>query len=135
LPPALEQHSEPNLFLQALDVIRRNNVAAWAKSRNQDGRLLLCTAVAASLEWIYTKRIFEANMIAIYEKDVMTGLSPFMLAAVGLNSDIESVYRLFREYPAAIGPVDTTDVPRKQVEKEGITGKKELETRDERERY
>ena len=44
----------------------------------------------------------EANKIAIYEKDVVTGLSPFMLAAVGMNSDLESVYRLCREYPVAI---------------------------------
>ena len=41
-------------------------------------------------------------MVAIYERDVVTGLSVFMLAAVGMKSDLESVYRLCREYPVAI---------------------------------
>ena len=59
-------------------------------------------AAAVSIKWKDIKRIFEANKIAIYEKDVVTDLSPFMLAAVGINSDLESVYRLCREYPVAI---------------------------------
>ena len=54
------------------------------------------------MKWIDTKKIFYANMPAIYETDAWTGLSPFMLAAVGAKSDLESVYRLCREYPVAI---------------------------------
>ena len=99
--------------------MRRNNDDTWAKTRNQDGRLLLCTAAALSLKWIDMNRIFEANMTAIYEKDVITGLSPFMLAAVGLNSDIESVYRLSQAHPVELGQVYVTDEPRKQVEEGG----------------
>ena len=79
-----------------------NNMKKWVKTRAQDGRLPLCKVAAASFKWKHIKRIFEANKIAIYEKDVVTGLSPFMLAAVGINSDLESVYRLCREYPVAI---------------------------------
>ena len=41
------------------------------------------------MKWKDTKRIFEANKSAIYEKDV-----PFMFAVVEMNSDLESVYRL-----------------------------------------
>ena len=48
------------------------------------------------------KRIFDANKIAAYDRDVATGLSPFMLAAVGMNSELEPVYRLCREYPVTI---------------------------------
>ena len=79
-----------------------NNMKEWVKTKRQDGRLPLCTAAALSVKWKYIQLIFEANMVAIYEKDVVTGLSPFMLAAVGMGSDLESVYRLCREYPVAI---------------------------------
>ena len=68
----------------------------------QDGHLPLFTAAAVSMKWKDTERIFEANKIAIYNKNLVTGLSPFMLAAVGKNSDLESVYRLCREYPVAL---------------------------------
>ena len=99
---ALEESSEPNLFTHAIKAMTPNNMEEWVKTRAQDGRLPLCTAAAASLKWKYIQLIFEANMVAIYERDVVTGLSPFMLSAVGINSDLESVYRLCREYPVAI---------------------------------
>ena len=101
-PLTLEERSESNLFLEAIESMTRNNMEEWVKTKGQDGRLPLCTAAAASLKWKYIQLIFEANMVAIYERDVVTGLSPFMLAAVGINSDLESVYRLCREYPVAI---------------------------------
>jgi hypothetical protein len=102
LPPALDECSEPNLFLQAIRAMTPNNMKEWVQTRAHDGRLPLCTAAAASLRWNDIKCIFEANMVAIYERDVVTGLSVFMLAAVGMKSDLESVYRLCREYPVAI---------------------------------
>ena len=40
-------------------------------------------------------------MPAVYELDVLTGLSLFMLAAVGPLSDIESVYSILKEFPLA----------------------------------
>ena len=73
----------------------------WARTGNHDGRLPLHSAAAASLKWADTKLIFESNMMAIYDRDIVTGLSPFMLASVGQSSDIESIYRLLRENPAA----------------------------------
>ena len=48
------------------------------------------------------KKIFLANMLAIYKTDTWTGFPMFMLAAVGADSDLESVYRLLREYPVAL---------------------------------
>ena len=74
-------------------------IEVYARTRNRDGRVPLHTAAAVSLNWEDTKLIFMANMPAIYDIDVVTGLPLFMLAAVCLNSDIESAYRLLRDNP------------------------------------
>jgi len=74
----------------------------WARTTSGDGRLPLFTAAARSLKWSHTSQIFNANMPVVHEKDILTGLPPFMLAAAGTASDIESVYKLLREYPPAI---------------------------------
>ena len=76
-------------------------MALWAKKHNEHGRSQLMTAAAMSMKWGCMKRIFDANRSAIYEIDAMTGLSVLMMAAVGPNSDIESVYRMCKEHPAA----------------------------------
>jgi hypothetical protein len=101
-PLALEEHSQPNMFLQEIRAMTPNNMEEWVKTKGQDGRLPLCTAATLSTKWKDIQRVFEAHKIAIYEKDVVTGLSPFMLTVMGMNSDLESVYRLCREYPVAI---------------------------------
>jgi len=75
---------------------------AWANLRDVDGRLPLFTASARSLKWIHTERIFNAYMPVIHKIDGLSGLPLFMLAAAGPASDIESVYNLLKEYPAAI---------------------------------
>ena len=77
------------------------NRKIWARTINADSRLPLCTASILSLEWINMKKIFLANMLAIYKTDTWTGFPMFMLATVGADSDLESVYRLLREYPVA----------------------------------
>ena len=59
-----------------------NKMEKWAKTT-------LCEALTVSLKWKDIEHIFEANRIAIYERDVETGLSPFMLAALVMNSDLE----------------------------------------------
>ena len=79
-----------------------NNMEEWVNTMGQNVRFPIFMAAAVSIKWKDIKRIFEANKIAIYERDVVTGLSPFMLAAVGMKNDLESVYRLCREYPVAI---------------------------------
>lgn len=76
----------------------------WARTCNEYGRSQLMTAAAISLRWEYMERIFDAYGAAIYEIDTVTGLSVAMLAAVGPNSDIESVYRMLKEYPHALIP-------------------------------
>jgi len=76
------------------------DIKKWAKTRNADSRLPLFTAAAKSLRWTDMKYIFNNNMPAIYEVDASTGLSVFMLAAVGPDSDLESVYNLLKNNPA-----------------------------------
>eukprot|EP00555_Chaetoceros_dichaeta_P008587 CAMPEP_0198261572 /NCGR_PEP_ID=MMETSP1447-20131203/10271_1 /TAXON_ID=420782 /ORGANISM="Chaetoceros dichaeta, Strain CCMP1751" /LENGTH=71 /DNA_ID=CAMNT_0043949533 /DNA_START=1015 /DNA_END=1230 /DNA_ORIENTATION=- len=41
-------------------------------------------------------------MSVIEVTDPLTGLEPFMLAAIGPGSDWEAIYQLLREFPAAI---------------------------------
>ena len=91
-----------SLFMQALEVMTSCNMERWSRRRSEDGRLPLFTLLATSLKWIHIKGIFFANMLAIYETDALTGLKAFMLAAVGAHSDLESIYRLCRENPAAL---------------------------------
>ena len=74
----------------------------WARKRDIDGRLPLCVSAANSLTWGNMRYIFVANMTAVYDMDPVTGLFPSMLAAVGPLSDMESVYRLLKEFPPAI---------------------------------
>lgn len=74
-----------------------------AKIEDDLGRLPLFIAAESSLKWSDCLRnIFVANMAAIELTDPATALKPFMLAAVGLDSTLEAVYELLREYPAAI---------------------------------
>lgn len=74
----------------------------WARKRDIYGRLPLCCSAVNSLRWADMRYIFDANMPAVYEVDPVTGLLPCMLAAVGPSSDMESVYRLLKEFPVAI---------------------------------
>jgi len=73
----------------------------WARLRGIDGRLPLFTAVAKSLPWSCLRQIFIANMPGVNEIDELTGLPVFMLAAIGQNSSIESIYNLLKECPTA----------------------------------
>jgi len=74
----------------------------WARNKDLDGRLPIVTAVAKSLKWTFTRRIFVLNMPAVYEMDVLTGLPLFMLAAIGPMSDMESVYNILKESLPAV---------------------------------
>ena len=74
----------------------------WARKKDLDGRLPIVTAVAKSLKWTFTRQIFVANMPAVYEMDVLSGLPLFMLAAVGPMSDMESVYNILKESLPAV---------------------------------
>ena len=60
-------------------------------------------AAAILLKWKDTERIFDSWKSEIYEtKDVITYLLVSMLTALGLNSNLELVYGLFKENPPAV---------------------------------
>lgn len=103
-PDSRQYLNSGGLFAAAVECITPQNMAIWTKTRNEYGRSQLMTAAAISLKWGCMKRIFDSNSSAIYEVDAMTGLSVAMLAAVGPNSDIESVYRISKAYPPALIP-------------------------------
>jgi len=79
------------------------SAAARQRSARWGRRLPLSRAAAHSLPWVELQQIFAAYMPAIGEEDGLTGLWPFMLAAVGGESCLESVYWLLREFPGACG--------------------------------
>jgi len=79
----------------------------WARTRGDDGRLPLFTAATKEvMQWSKMKRIFTSNMPAVNEIDVVTGLPLFLFAATGPFSDIESVYNLLKEVPAAMNIIN-----------------------------
>jgi len=73
-----------------------------ARKRGGDGRLPLYHAAADSLGWAEVGTVFGSYMPASHEVDGTSGLAVFMAAAVGEESDFESVYGLLRSYPPAI---------------------------------
>jgi len=102
------KHGNPDAFLYNKPTIQNShmsyNLTTWAQTHAEYNRYPLCTAAARSLPWNTTTQvIFHAYMPALYEVDWLTGLGVFMLAAVGENSDLESVYNLLKENPVAIG--------------------------------
>lgn len=74
----------------------------WSRNKDKEDRLPLVTSAALSLKWSDMEQIFTANKVAIYGTDEVTSLPLCLLAAVGQESDIESIYRLLREYPPAL---------------------------------
>jgi len=66
-------------------------------------RLPLHCAADANLRWIDgTREIVEANYLALGDVDAVTGLYPFMLAAVGECSDYCTVFRMLQCHPGLI---------------------------------
>jgi len=82
----------------------------WAGIISVDGRFPLVTAAVRSRKWEHMQEIFDLHMPVIQNKDVLTGMPLFMLAAIGQSSDIESIYNLLKEYPSAI-QTDITILP------------------------
>jgi len=81
------------------------NWKIFSRNRNEHGRLLLFTALENSIKWSDSLcKIVEGYGAAIEETDTVTALEAFMLAAVGTNSNMETVYNLLQYHPAAINP-------------------------------
>lgn len=79
------------------------NWAVCGKIKDSRGRLPLAFAAESGLKWSEGLHdLYNSNKPAIEKTDVVTGLQPFMLAAIGLKSDLETVFMLLQEHPAAI---------------------------------
>ena len=72
----------------------------YADQKDTKKQFPLYTAVRCNLKWRNgIQKLLEANYQAMEEEDAQTGLLPFMTAAVGDNSDWESVHRLLQQNP------------------------------------
>jgi len=81
------------------------NWKLYSHCTNEKGRLPLFTASEQGVKWSEgLGMIVNGNGGAIEDIDVITGLEAFMLAAIGNNSDMETVYKLLQDHPAAINP-------------------------------
>jgi len=81
------------------------NWTLYSQKKNEQGRLLLFTASEQGVKWSDGMcNILNGYGAAIEEVDVVTGLEAFMLAAVGEESDMETIFKLLQDHPAAINP-------------------------------
>jgi len=81
------------------------NWRIYSQKKNELGRLPLFTASEQSIKWSDGLcNILAGYGAAIEEVDTVTGMEAFMLAGVGKASDMESVYKLLHDHPAAINP-------------------------------
>jgi len=79
------------------------NWRIYSQNKNSKGRLPLFTALEQQVKWsdgLCT--ILEGNGGAIEDTDIVTGLEAFMLATVGPNSYIETIFTLLQGHPAAL---------------------------------
>ncbi len=95
------------LSLEILDYFIDTHAAAArnppATIRNRNGRLPLHSACEYSLPWKGgMEKILNANMPALESVDPITGLPPFAHCAVGVKSDLDSIYELLRLRPDSI---------------------------------
>lgn len=85
------------------DIIISNPKPNFARVKDENDRLLLFCAVETGFKWSdKLQEIYRSYMPAITEIDPLTGLSLFMLAAIGPDSDLNTVYHLLLEYPVII---------------------------------
>jgi len=81
------------------------NWKIYAQNKNHEGRLPLFAASEQNIKWSEgLLKILEGYGAAIEEADIVTGLEAFMLASIGKNSNMETVYKLLQDHPAAINP-------------------------------
>jgi len=87
------------------DVMLRKNWRVCARTKNDEGRLPLFIASQQNAKWSDGLcNILNGYGAAIEDADVATGLEAFMLAAAGKESDVETIYNLLLDHPAAINP-------------------------------
>lgn len=90
------------------NLIAYDNVVAlyvnWDQWAEHSGRSPLHGAAEANLCWNELNPILQRDKAAILDVDPKTNMEAFMLAAVGSDSKLESVYALLENHPAAVIP-------------------------------
>merc|ERR1712003_434187 len=76
----------------------------WEQWAEHNGRSPLHGAAEANLSWEELNPILQRDKAAILGVDPKTNMEAFMLAAVGSDSKLESVYALLENHPGAVIP-------------------------------
>merc|ERR1712157_343830 len=76
----------------------------WEQWAEHNGRSPLHGAAEANLCWEELNPILRRDKAAILAVDPKTNMEAFMLAAVGSDSKLESVYALLENHPGAVIP-------------------------------
>jgi len=88
------------------------NWKVFSNIKNKQGRLPLFIALEEGVKWSDgLDMILKGNGGAIENVDAVTGFEAFMLSAVGTNSNLETVFNLLQDHPAAINPYVVMDSP------------------------
>jgi len=72
--------------------------------KNTQGRFPVFTAIDQHFDSNVLSHLLAGHGAAVHDVDPVTGLEAFMLAAVGPESSLESIYKLLEYHPAAIIP-------------------------------
>jgi len=98
-----EYNTNKQLLCEYDDVIV--NWKMYSNLKDEQGRLPLFIALEQGVQWWDgLNMILKGNGGAIEDIDVATGLEAFMLSAVGTNTNLETVFKLLQDHPAAINP-------------------------------
>jgi len=86
------------------------NWRIYSQTKQKQGRFPLFTALEHNLTWSDgLNKIIKGYGAAVEDVDIVTGLEAFMLAAVGTKSNMETVFLLLQDHPAAIIPYVRTN--------------------------
>jgi len=73
-----------------------------ANTKDKNGNVPLINAIERGWKWSELQKAFVSNMPAIKKLDIVTGLAPFMLVAIGPRRDLESIHHLLNESPGTV---------------------------------
>mmetsp|Transcript_11400 Transcript_11400/g.17133 ORF Transcript_11400/g.17133 Transcript_11400/m.17133 type:complete len:384 (-) Transcript_11400:176-1327(-) len=97
--------------------LRNNFIARYGnQARHHDftGRFCLHLSIENGCTWENgVKQYYQAAPKAIETRDVRTHLFPFMLAAIGENAEVETIFHLLKEDPSLIQGIKPTKSTRR----------------------
>ena len=91
------------------------NFATYSSMKRTDNNLPLFTASKRKMKWREgLSDIVKGYPKAIEDVDWISGLEAFMLAALGVQSDLETIYQLLLYHPSAINLYASTSETKKR---------------------